>query len=227
MNGSPLYLRIADLTVAVRGWDYPFKALEPFRLPEGEGSTPDAVVEFTPSVTEGPWLRLHRLLTEALVEKDVLLFHASAVSVDGEAYAFTAPSGTGKSTHAALWKTLFGDRCQYVNDDKPFLVFRNDEVFIAGSPWMGKHSRGRNVMLPLRGIAFLSQAGENRIESVDPMEGYTKMMQQVFLPENRESMERTLSLLEKAAVRVPFYHLNCLPEESAARLAADVMRRGA
>ena len=39
-----------------------------------------------------------------------MLLHASAVVVDGEAYLFTAPSGTGKSTHTGLWLEYFKDK---------------------------------------------------------------------------------------------------------------------
>ena len=42
-------------------------------------------------------LAVCRRLSDALLDRDVLLFHGSAVAVDGEVYLFTAPSGTGKS----------------------------------------------------------------------------------------------------------------------------------
>ena len=47
-------------------------------------------------------LAIYRKFCEYAVMEDVVLFHSSAVCVDGEAYVFTAPSGTGKSTHARL-----------------------------------------------------------------------------------------------------------------------------
>ena len=47
---------------------------------------------------------IHSLLAEKLVGHGVLLMHGSALCMDGEAYIFTAKSGTGKSTHARLWR---------------------------------------------------------------------------------------------------------------------------
>lgn len=44
-------------------------------------------------------LAVYRKISEAVLDYDAFLFHCSAVAVDGEAYLFTAPSGTGKSTH--------------------------------------------------------------------------------------------------------------------------------
>ncbi|MBR6090450.1 MAG: hypothetical protein IKP86_10980 [Anaerolineaceae bacterium] len=42
---------------------------------------------------------LYALMAEKLSAYDVLLMHGSALCMDGEAYVFTAASGTGKSTH--------------------------------------------------------------------------------------------------------------------------------
>ena len=74
-------------------------------------------------------------IAEKLLEQDTLLLHGSTVAVDGQAYLFTAPCGTGKSTHTRLWRELFGDRAVMVNDDKVFLQLRRMEVLACGSPW--------------------------------------------------------------------------------------------
>ena len=58
-------------------------------------------------------LAVCRRLSDALLDRDVLLFHGSAVAVDGEVYLFTAPSGTGKSTHARLWREQRGPPSVY------------------------------------------------------------------------------------------------------------------
>ena len=226
MSEAPLYLKIADLSVEIDGWDMPTGAMRRF-FADGDAAdrTPDLKLTFTHSEEEEDWLRLHRLLSEALIDRDVLLFHASAVALDGEGYAFTAPSGTGKSTHSALWKSCFGDRLSYVNDDKPFLVFRGNQVYVAGSPWMGKHGLGGNVTVPLRGIAVLKQAVENRISKLDPVEAYTALLQQVFLPPTRERTEKVLSLLERAVTGVPCYRLECTPDARAVETASAAMRR--
>ena len=226
MSEAPLYLRIADLLLEIDGWDLPVGLMRGFLAePDGTERVPDLQISFIPSVEEENWLRLHRLVSEALIEKDVLLFHASAVSLDGDGYAFTAPSGTGKSTHSALWKAFFGGRLSYVNDDKPFLVFRGDEVFISGSPWMGKHMLGENVTVPLKGIAFLKQAADNRISKLEPVNAYAELLQQVFLPPTKAGTEKVLALLERAVTKVPCYELRCTPDIRAVRTSSAMMRQ--
>ena len=66
-------------------------------------------------------LAVYRQIAEAMPARDTLLFHGSALAADGVGYLFTAPSGTGKSTHARLWRELLGGRVRMINDDKPLL----------------------------------------------------------------------------------------------------------
>ena len=53
-------------------------------------------------------LALYRKIAGRLAEHQTLLVHGSAIAVDGQGYLFTAKSGTGKSTHARLWRKLLG-----------------------------------------------------------------------------------------------------------------------
>ena len=64
---------------------------------------------------------LLRDLSNQMADRNVFLIHGSSLALDGRGYLFTAPSGTGKSTHSRLWKEVFGNRVIMINDDKPFL----------------------------------------------------------------------------------------------------------
>ena len=55
-------------------------------------------------------------LPQLLLPFRALVFHASYVGCDGGAMLFTAPSGTGKSTQAELWRVHRGARV--LNGDK-------------------------------------------------------------------------------------------------------------
>ena len=66
-------------------------------------------------------LAVYRRIAEIMPEYDGFLFHGSSIEVDGSAYIFTAKSGTGKSTHAALWRKLLKDKAVMINDDKPLI----------------------------------------------------------------------------------------------------------
>jgi hypothetical protein len=162
---------------------------------------------------------IQRKVAQCLLERDVLLMHGSTVAVDGEAYLFTAPCGTGKSTHTRFWREVFGNRALMVNDDKPFLRIENGRVLAYGSPWSGKHGLGNNVCFPLKGICVLQRGSENVIHRVDPETFSGFLMHQIQLEED----ERVPKLLEKLLCCVPVWSMSCTRDPEAARLSHGAM----
>ena len=142
-------------------------------------------------------LALYRRIAEKLIDYDIILFHGSAIAVDGVAYLFTAKSGTGKSTHTRLWRQHFRGRALMVNDDKPLIEIRDDSVIIHGTPWNGKHRLGNNVSLPLSSICILERGVENSIEKVDAMKEFPKILSQTYRNKDAAFMKKTLVLLSK------------------------------
>lgn len=111
-------------------------------------------------------LVIYRKLCEKLVEKDIVLFHSAAITVDGKAYLFTAPSGTGKSTHIKLWRKRFGKAVGIINGDKPLISVTPYEIRAWGTPWDGKEHWSANKSAPIAGICQISRGAENEIHRV-------------------------------------------------------------
>ena len=156
---------------------------------------------------------IQRRVAENLARRDVLLMHGSTVAVDGRAYLFTAPCGTGKSTHTRLWREVFGDRAVMVNDDKPFLKLTEDAVLACGSPWTGKHGIGTNVCVPLGGICILSRGTENVIRPAVSEQVEEFLRSQCFPPQG----------LEKLLGRVRLWEMECTKDPEAAVTAFEAM----
>ena len=166
-------------------------------------------------------LAVHRKLSHALLDRDILLFHGSALSMDGEGYIFAAPSGTGKSTHARLWRERFGKRVTMVNDDKPFLKITENSVMVYGSPWDGKHRLSNNMSVPLKAIALIERAERNSIEPIDPANAVAALLQQSY---REEDMDAIFPLVLRLAELVPIYRLRCNMEPEAAEVAYEGMK---
>ena len=193
------------------------------RALDAENRAAEGLPPLRPDRRELEKLALCRKLAESLLGEGVLLFHGSAVAVDGVAYLFAAPSGTGKSTHARLWRQLFGERALMVNDDKPFLRVTEAGTLVCGSPWDGKHRLSSNVAVPLRGICFLEQAPENRIQRLTASAAFPRLYRQCYRPREPEKLQETLSLLGRLSDRVGLYLLHCNREPEAARLSYQTM----
>jgi len=169
---------------------------------------------------------IQRRVADNLVSQDTLMLHGSTVSVDGQAYLFTAPCGTGKSTHTRSWRALFGERAVMVNDDKPFLRLTASGVMAYGSPWCGKHGEGSNVCVPLKGICLLHRGPENLIRPADPMELMDILRRQVHLPDDTALADKVLSLLDALAAKVSLWVMHCNKEIDAAKVAYSAMSSG-
>ena len=169
-------------------------------------------------------LAVYRKISEKMPYYDTILFHGSVVAVDGAAYLFTAASGTGKSTHVALWRKYFGERAVMVNDDKPLLHI-GDVVTAYGTPYDGKHKLSNRIAVPLKAICILTRASGNSIVPVTKDEAYTMLLQQAYRPNDVFALQKTLALIDKMAGKVELYRLGCNMELEAAKVAYEGMNR--
>jgi len=159
-------------------------------------------------------LALYRRILERLLPRHVLLFHGSALALNGKAYLFTARSGVGKTTHTRLWLKNIPD-CYVLNGDKPLLLFREDAVYVCGTPWQGKENCGVNEMLPLEAICFLERDEENRIEPIGFNNALGPLSTQAHRPGGGENLVEFIKLIERLKT-VKLYRLRCNMENEAA-----------
>lgn len=169
-------------------------------------------------------LVIYRKLCEKMLERKVLLIHSAAIAVDGKGYLFTAPSGTGKTTHIKLWKKKFGDGAIIVNGDKPLVSITPDEIRVWGTPWDGKEHWSTNMSVPVAGICQIGRGVENTISRVSPTEAVSPLFTQTYLPNTQEGMQRTMQLLMEVAARVPFWKLKCNMADEAADVSYAAMK---
>jgi hypothetical protein len=185
---------------------------------------------FAPHFTENmiAYMESGRQFHGRLIAFNGLYLHASAVEVDGKAYLFSAPCGTGKSTHAGLWQQMLGERVCRFNDDKPTLRRLDDRWYAYGTPWCGKDGINVNKKVPLAGICFLKQGGENRIRRLEPWEAVSGLLSRTIRKfKNPEKLDLMLSHLDKLVQEIPIYELVNRPEIAAAQLSYETMRTGA
>ena len=156
-----------------------------------------------------------------------LMLHASAAALEGRAYLFSGPCGRGKSTHTRLWQSAFGDAVQVFNDDKPALRRLDGHWYAYGTPWCGKDGINLNQKWPLGGICFLEQAQENRIRRLNAAEALPLVIEQTFRRLQPKGMDMLLVSIDQLLREVPIFLLENRPEEAAARLSFETMRRAA
>jgi len=162
-----------------------------------------------------------------LLEFNGFMLHSSAIAYEDKAYLFSAPSGTGKSTHTGIWQRVFGeDKAVVINDDKPVIKFDGDKFYVYGTPWSGKTDKNINTKVPLNSICFIERSPENHIERISPKDAIWLIMNQTIRPAYAGNMDILLNLLDKLLKDIPIYKLGCNMEDEAALVSYNGMKDG-
>lgn len=145
----------------------------------------------------------------ALLDFNTILMHGAALAMKDSAFVFSAPSGTGKTTHIFKWLDHLPEAF-VINGDKPFIKINGDDmVFACGSPWAGKEHLYSNTMIPLKSIILMERAEDNHIEQISFAEAFPFLLQQVYRPEDEEKMRKTLRLMQRLGKSVTFWRFHC------------------
>ena len=186
----------------------------------------DAKRGFSPQPRGKPFLENSSIYTQlavGLAGYGVLQMHGSALCMDGQAYVFTAASGTGKSTHARLWREAFGDRVWMINDDKPLIRVFEDGARAYGTPWDGKHHLSRAASAPLKAIVDLARGSENRIAPMGKADAYALLISHCYVSDDPKNRLAVSTLESRLLERAEFYRLRCNTDPDAATVAYNGM----
>ncbi len=160
---------------------------------------------------------------EVLPEFDAFLLHSSAVVYNNQAFLFSAPSGTGKSTHTQLWLKQFKG-AYILNDDKPAIKYEDGAFYVYGTPFSGKTDLNVNARVPLQSICMLQRGEKNHIEKMPIEEALFNILNQTCRPVAEERMDKLLDVLDVLTKAVPIYTLSCNMESEAAMVSYEGMK---
>jgi len=223
---------IANLTVQMDSFGYTVTQAEPYRTTAE--TTPDIVITSdwqslkarAPHLSDEDceYLSTGGSFYRQLIRYNGLLLHSSAAVMDGRAYLFSAPCGTGKSTHTALWRKTFGeDKVQILNDDKPALRLEDGKWFAYGTPWSGKTDQNLNIRVPVAGICFLQRGTENQIAPYGGSRAVFSLLEQTARPAGVELRTQMFDLVTRLVQDVPIWKLSCNMEPEAAIVSHKAM----
>ena len=153
-----------------------------------------------------------RRLAQAMAERGTILLHGAAIAWRGRCFIFTAPSGTGKTTHILNWRKAFPETV-IVNGDKPLIHV--DSGLVYGTPWCGKEGYGANMAAPLAGIVALERGAENVIRPAPFEELLPLLLRQVYIPGDVMAAARVWQLIRRLR-SVPCWRLWCNQDEASA-----------
>ncbi len=185
----------------------------------------DREIEISPFEPSRPYAEsicVYREIAEKLPFYDRLVFHGAVISYKNKGYIFTAPSGTGKTTHISLWHKYVGG-VDVVNGDKPVLHITEDFTEAYATPYAGKEGFQNHSHEKLRGICLIEQSKENSIRRIAVSDCLMRIMTQVYKPYDTAAAVKTLDLLDKLLRNVPVYLLGCDMSENAVKCSYEAL----
>ena len=146
-------------------------------------------------------------ISDALTPFGVSAFHGAAFLMNGRAWIFTGPSGTGKTTQYVLWKSLFGEDITMICGDKPFLERGEDGcVTVHSSIWRGKENMGNALKAPLGGIICLLQSERFYMKRLKPAEAVMPLYRQFLsLRGDTETVSGLADMASAIVASTPVY----------------------
>lgn len=163
-------------------------------------------------------------LEHLLAPLDGLLLHASFICHEGKAILFTAPSGTGKSTQAELWRSHRGARI--LNGDRVCIRMEGGTPYACGIPFAGSSGICKQAKLPIAAIVCLSQAPQTTIRSLGGFEAFRRVWEGCSVNTwDREDIAHVSDTVMRVLQSVPVFHLACTPDETAITALEQMLRK--
>lgn len=158
-------------------------------------------------------------LSHMLLKFDAFVLHGAYILVDGEAIIFSAPSGTGKSTQAELWRAQ--RNAAVINGDR-VLVRKGESGFNAGGIYFaGTSGICENVTAPLRAIVVLGQAKQNTVRRCTGSQAMHSLFGESACFDAEGEPLRLVELLSDLINCTEVLRLDCLPDASAVETLAE------
>lgn len=139
----------------------------------------------------------------------ILFFHAAQVAVQGKGILFTAPSGTGKTTQAKLWRDCRG--AELLCNDRTLIRRPENQWLTYGYPLDGSEPVRSTQVTPLGCIVLLRQGKGNSVERLRGGKAVSGLMSQLVIDARAHAIE----LLSDMMCEIPVYQLSCTPDQNA------------
>ena len=169
-------------------------------------------------------IALNAISAEHLIaQKGGFIFHCAYIDHSGKAILFTAPSGTGKSTQAELWKNLRGS--EIINGDRAAVRVADGILLAEGIPFAGSSGVCKNRTLPIAAIVYLAQAPETSISKLNGISAFRHIWEGCSVNQwNRDDVSVAADTAMAVVNRVPVYYMPCTPDETAVSALEQMLK---
>ena len=145
------------------------------------------------------------------------VIHSASIIYREKVWLFSAPSGTGKSSHVDFWRKCRFPFQDFNGDIAICYIDKNGEAVASGSPWSGTSGIYCNLVIPLGGVIFLKRGEENNVEPLDEFDGILQLTARSMTPNwSKECMSKSIHIAEQLASKIKLGIMTCTYDKEAA-----------
>ncbi len=165
---------------------------------------------------------LSRISVYSMIDSSVLSFHGVLLEFNGKGIIISAPSETGKTTHARLWRDV--KNALIINGDNSCCFKENGIWKGFGIPWSGTSGEQINRKVKLVATIVLEQADENKAYRINEYDAFCNLHSLVQYPKwDIERSEHAIDLLNEFLNDVPVFRLQCRPDVDAVQTLFEAL----
>lgn len=147
------------------------------------------------------------LLYYIFKKQKAILIHSSSFIYNDKSVLLVAKSGTGKSTHARLWREK--EQVKTINDDKNLILDIDGDLYIYPNPWSGKSLIDSNIIHKLNDIVILSRGITNEANIISKKIGFTYLLPHISNTSFMIQKENWNYVTDLIIKQVKFISLKC------------------
>ena len=154
------------------------------------------------------------------LEHGKVMLHSCSILFKDKVWAFSGPSGTGKSTHCEIWNRLFAT--PYVNGDLNLIGIEDGMPYVYGTPWCGSSETFDVKRYPLGGIILLKQYPENFIEELSDEKKILYVQQRLITSIwDKEMLDATFDIINEVVKKICVVRYHCNKKDEAGYIIQD------
>lgn len=183
-------------------------------LEDNTNSAGGAAFEYLAQMTPGMFLK-----------QGLLTFHAALIEHKGTAIAISAASGTGKTTHARLWRD--NRNAIILNGDRAAIRPEGNGWTAYGTPWSGTSGEQINRSASMGALVILERGEENRVQPLSAGQAFPLLLPHLLCPAwDRELVGSAMDMLDRFLRDVPVFRLCCRPDAEAVPVLEQALDGG-
>lgn len=178
--------------------------------------------DYTNSYRAIPFEYLGQIVPYVVLKYGFLSFHGVLMEYKYKGVIISAPSGTGKTTHARMWRDI--KKALIINGDRTVCQYIKNRWTGVGFPWSGTSGEQINRSVPIKAIVVLERGNANEAYQITGLEAFGAVLPHILCPTwDADLTGKAMDLLNDFLRDIPVIRLQCRPDPESVEVLSKAL----